>query len=108
MYLQDTLEKYQGSKRICTQGICCDGMLLGSLTIGLKAINVLPTVKPPYDGFSVKGLFERLKAMELPQYCHSNNLRSMDYYSCATAITCSGVERPLEAKIKELAQKTKG
>ena len=101
-YLQETLEKYQGSERICPQGVRCDGMLLGSLTRGLKAINVLPTVNPPYDGFSVKGLFERLKAMELPQCCSSNDLKSMDYYSRATAINCSGI---LKAKIK---QKIKG
>ena len=44
-------------------------MLLGSLSIGLKELNILQAPQPPYDGISVRRLFERLRKMELPQYC---------------------------------------
>ena len=104
-YLQDTLEKYQGSERICPEGIRCDGMLLGSLTIGLKAINILqPTPQPPYDGFSVKGLCQSLAEIEVPQYCDSD----FGYRSYSRGQTCKGVKRPLEAKIEELQQQLQG
>ncbi len=108
-YLQGILENYQGSTRTCPQGIECDGMLLGSLTIGLKATNILEPPLPPYNGFSVKGLLERLSELRVPQFCsYILNLRNIGYYSHSSVRTCGGIKGPLEAKTVELAQKLQG
>lgn len=48
-YLQGVLGRYKGSERNCPPGIECDGMILGSLTIGLNTINILQPPHPPYN-----------------------------------------------------------
>ena len=70
-YLQSILDRYKGSERVCHRGIECDGMILGSLTIGLNAINILQPPHPPYNGFSVKDILQKLQDMPLPQNCKS-------------------------------------
>ena len=100
-YLQDVLERYKGSKRICFSGIECDGMLLGFLTIGLNAMNILQPPHPPYNGFSVKDVSERLRDINVPLYCQNRN-RSTFGRSCA------GIMTPLKAKLDELEQQLQG
>lgn len=100
-YLQGVLERYKGSKRICSSGIECDGMLLGSLTIGLNAINILQPPLPPYNGFSVKDVSEKLRDMNVPLHCPSRN---RSYYGR----TCEGIITPLIAKLDELEQQLQG
>ena len=82
-------------------------MLLGSLTIGLKAIDILPPRQPPYNGFSFKGLIERLNEIRVPLYCNGDH-RIYDDYDCSTKRTCDRVERPLHAKIEEPEQNLLG
>ena len=77
-------------------------MLLGSLTVGLKAINILQPPLTPYNGFSVKGILERLKEMRLPQLCKTN------YQSYCIGVFCEGVQGPLNAKTEELVRKFQG
>ena len=81
-------------------------MILGSLTIGLNAINILQPPHPPYNGFSVSYIFQKLRDMRLPRYCTS----CRDYESSWSLSdrTCEGVKRPLEAKIEELGQQLQG
>ena len=101
-YLQGVLERYKSGERICSQGIQCDAMILGSLTIGLNAINILQPPSPTYDGFSVKDVSEKLREMRIPQFCLIN---SRSYYSDRP---CEGIEEPLEAKLKQLEQRLQG
>ncbi|KAL8907443.1 MAG: hypothetical protein Q9207_001413 [Kuettlingeria erythrocarpa] len=109
-YLQGILEKYQGGTRIFPQGIECDWMLLGSLTMGLKAINILQPPLPPFSGFSVKGLLETLKEMRVAQYCNknNNNLINSGYYSHSRGGICAEIKGPLEDKTGELVRKLQG
>lgn len=74
---------------------------LSNHQIGLKAAKILQRPQPPYHGFPVKGPFETLREMRLPQYCTSDNYNSRGGH-------CEGVERPLEAKIKEVEQSLVG
>ena len=79
-------------------------MVLGSLTIGLKAIGVLQPPDPPYNGFSVKGLFRNLKEMRVPQYCKLSRDRHYSYDYQAGG-SCDGVKECLVAKIDEVEQR---
>ena len=82
-------------------------MVLGSLSIGLNAIGVLQPPDPPYNGFSVKGLFRNLKEMRVPQYCEIS--RNYEYrYDYEVGGSCDGVKRSLNAKIDEVEQKLQG
>ncbi|KAL8837874.1 MAG: hypothetical protein Q9170_002349 [Blastenia crenularia] len=106
-YLQAVLERYKGSERNCPQGIECDGMILGSLTIGLNAINILQPPHPPYNGFSVKNISQRLREMRVPQYCqHLPNYGRHSWSSSGR--TCEGIERPLKAQVEGLERQLRG
>ncbi len=83
-------------------------MVLGSLTMGLKAINILQPPLHPYNGFLVKGLLEGLQKMRVPRYCN-DYLRSSNYctYYSSRGL-CEGVQVPLKAESEGLMQKLRG
>ena len=82
-------------------------MVLGSLTIGLNAMNILQPPHPPYNGLSVKNISQKLLGMPVPQYCQ--NLRDNERSSWSLSDrTCEGIKRPLEVKVKELGQQLQG
>ena len=114
-YLQSTLRKYRSSAPLDANVLNCDAMMLGSLTIGLNSIDIIQSPLPPYNGFSIHGLFQKLREMPLPQLCkehssysyiinhglnHGVNNRGDKY--------CEGVHKPLLAKISELESMLKG
>ncbi len=88
-FLQSKLREYQGGKRTCLEGLQCTAMVLGSLTIGLNAIGVLQSPDPPYVGFQLRKLTNRLKGIEIHNYCQIS-----DSYG-----GCAGLKNELLAKI---------
>ena len=83
-------------------------MILGSLTIGLNAIHILQPPEPPYNGFSVKGLFQKLREIRVPHFCQMGlNYRRKSYYNDSEG-NCEGFGGPLERKTRNLKDKLEG
>lgn len=93
-YLEQMRERLLG-QQTCSQGIECDGMALGCLMKGLKALDILQPPRPPYENFSIRDVLGGLKNMQLPQYCKAKRGKGVTQ-------SCEGFERLLMAKIQEL------
>ena len=104
-YLQNILTRYQGDIQICQHGLQCDGMILGSLIIGMNAVNVLQSFFSPYNGFSVQDFFQKLRSMQVPQHCACNAVQRDSY---PRPDLCEGVKRPLSTKLEELEKQIQG
>ncbi len=97
-FLQSKLREYQDDKRLCPQGLRCNAMVLGSLTIGLKKIGVLQSPDPPYVGFQFSKFTNQLKEIEILHLCqksHSNG-------------GCMGLKENLLNKIDQEAKLIRG
>ena len=83
----------------------CDGMILGSLIIGLNALHILEPPEPPYHNISIKGLFQDLLELKIPRHYTSQRRNDYDF---SPRKTCEGVSGPLKAKIDVIKHQLQG
>ncbi|MCJ1383322.1 hypothetical protein MMC17_006435 [Xylographa soralifera] len=99
-YVKLVLDKYQGHERTCETGLKCTAMVLGFLTISLTAIGILPLPDAPYKDFCFETLAQRLREMEILQYCE---LHPHPYIA-----KCEGVKKALLPIISRREQELHG
>jgi hypothetical protein len=102
--IQSTLDRYQGTKRICSEGIRCDAMVLGSLMIELNRLGYLISPKAPFNGLSIKNLVQELKEMDIRRFC-KDPLVCNSRYSWPS---CEEIEESLAKELQELEDQVVG
>ena len=62
--------------------------------ITLGSTGMLEPQEPPYHGFSIQGVMEKLLSLEIPQFCMLN-ISSREPHRREADKCCKGIRRPL-------------